>query len=116
MMKQRSGRVLSVFFTPTIWGDPGHCCYTAAKMGIVGFTWMVSRELSPYGVTVNAFSPGAINSRLNAALAERLETSPDRGEPFSTHKGRGRSRSSSKQCRLRWARPLRTSLLHNRRS
>ena len=41
------------------YGDVGFVDYAAAKMGVVGFTRSLARELAPYRVNVNAVCPGA---------------------------------------------------------
>src|SRR6202030_1248758 len=48
----------------------GQCNYGAAKMGIAAFTIIASRELSRYGVTVNAIAPNA-STRLTESLLKK---------------------------------------------
>ncbi len=58
MREQRSGRIINA--TSDAWrGTVGQSNYASAKAGIVGFTRAVAREMGRYGVTCNAFAPGA---------------------------------------------------------
>jgi acetoacetyl-CoA reductase/3-oxoacyl-[acyl-carrier protein] reductase len=53
-------------------GDPGLADYAAAKMGVVGFTRSLARELAPHGVTVNVVCPGAIRTRAHDTLKPEI--------------------------------------------
>ncbi|MBD2361711.1 3-oxoacyl-[acyl-carrier-protein] reductase [Anabaena minutissima FACHB-250] len=60
MLKQRSGRIISITSVAGQMGNPGQSNYSAAKAGVIGFTKTVAKELSSRGITVNAVAPGFI--------------------------------------------------------
>jgi acetoacetyl-CoA reductase/3-oxoacyl-[acyl-carrier protein] reductase len=62
------GRIINMSTDAAFAGDPGLADYAAAKMGVVGFTRSLARELAPHGVTVNVVCPGAIRTRAHDAL------------------------------------------------
>jgi acetoacetyl-CoA reductase/3-oxoacyl-[acyl-carrier protein] reductase len=50
----------------------GFVDYAAAKMGVVGFTRSLARELAPFHVNVNAVCPGAIRTRAHDRLPKEV--------------------------------------------
>jgi NAD(P)-dependent dehydrogenase (short-subunit alcohol dehydrogenase family) len=76
-MKARGfGRIVNISSDAAFVGDLGLADYATAKMGLVGFTRAIARELAGEGVTVNAVAPGAISTRaherIDPAILERL--------------------------------------------
>jgi acetoacetyl-CoA reductase/3-oxoacyl-[acyl-carrier protein] reductase len=63
MVARKSGRIINMASESALIGPVGSHDYSAAKMGIIGFTRAVARELAPHGVTVNAICPGPIRTR-----------------------------------------------------
>jgi NAD(P)-dependent dehydrogenase (short-subunit alcohol dehydrogenase family) len=62
-MKQRGwGRVVNLASSTLGSVVTGFVHYMSSKAGIVGFTRALASELGPYGVTVNAISPGLTRS------------------------------------------------------
>jgi 3-oxoacyl-[acyl-carrier protein] reductase len=59
MMKQKWGRILNCTSRAFLGDVLKHAEYCTANAGVVGLTWAVAKELYPYGITCNAFSPFA---------------------------------------------------------
>lgn len=53
-------RIINTTSGSGLFGNVGQTNYGAAKAGVAGLTIIAAKELSHYGVTVNAFSPGAL--------------------------------------------------------
>jgi len=68
---QKYGRIVNLS-SISAFGNRGQANYSAAKMGIQGFTRTLAIELGPYGVTVNAVAPGFIATEMTDATAVRL--------------------------------------------
>jgi len=59
MRQQQKGRIINVTSYSGLRGNTGQANYSTAKAGIIGFTKTAARELSRFGITVNAISPNA---------------------------------------------------------
>ncbi|MEQ9642275.1 MAG: SDR family NAD(P)-dependent oxidoreductase [Alphaproteobacteria bacterium] len=68
MVERSRGRIVSMSSESAFFGDVGLVDYSAAKMGVVGFTRALARELAPQGVNVNVVCPGAIRTRAHERL------------------------------------------------
>ncbi len=69
MVHNKWGRIVNI---SSVWGNAGASCevaYSASKAGLDGFTKALAKELAPSGVTVNAVSPGLIDTKMNAHLS-----------------------------------------------
>jgi len=70
MMKQKSGRIISVSSVAGLHGNAGQINYSASKAAIVGMTMTAAKELGSRGITVNAIAPGFIQTPMTDALTD----------------------------------------------
>jgi NAD(P)-dependent dehydrogenase (short-subunit alcohol dehydrogenase family) len=66
----RWGRIINISSISGFAGTTVECHYAASKLGIVGLTKAFALELAPYGITVNAIAPGAIDTDMLAVNTE----------------------------------------------
>ncbi|HJN43678.1 MAG: 3-oxoacyl-[acyl-carrier-protein] reductase [Acidobacteria bacterium] len=73
MLKQRSGRIISVGSVVGQMGNAGQVNYAASKAGLVGFSKALAREVASRGITVNVVSPGMIETDMTAGLDDAAQ-------------------------------------------
>ena len=70
MMKQRSGRIITITSVVGTMGNAGQTNYAAAKAALQGFSKSLAREVGSRGITVNCVAPGFIDTDMTRALPE----------------------------------------------
>ncbi|MFE1379737.1 SDR family NAD(P)-dependent oxidoreductase [Streptomyces sp. NPDC058740] len=65
------GSVVNVSSTGGLVGVPGHTAYGAGKFGLRGLSRSAARDLAPYGIRVNSVHPGAVDTPMTAAVADK---------------------------------------------
>lgn len=73
MLKQRSGRIISISSVSGVMGNAGQANYSASKAGIIGLTKAAARELASRGITVNAIAPGFIQTEMTQVLSDAVK-------------------------------------------
>lgn len=81
MVNKHCGKIINI---SSMWGETGASCevaYSASKAGIIGLTKALAKELAPSGITVNAVTPGIIETSMNSnltveELSDFVETIP----------------------------------------
>jgi 3-oxoacyl-[acyl-carrier protein] reductase len=72
MIKQRSGRIISIASIIGLMGNPGQANYAASKAGIIALTKTVAKELASRNINANAVAPGFIQTEMTASLPEDI--------------------------------------------
>jgi 3-oxoacyl-[acyl-carrier protein] reductase len=75
-VEQKYGKVLNLSSVSAL-GNRGQANYSAAKMGIQGFTRTLGIELGPFGINANAIAPGFIATDMTDDTARRLKMEPE---------------------------------------
>lgn len=74
MLKKRYGRIINITSVVGEMGNPGQINYSSAKAGIIGFTRSAAKEFASRGVTVNAVSPGFVETDITAPIPEEMKS------------------------------------------
>ena len=75
-VEQKYGKIINLSSVSAL-GNRGQANYSAAKMGVQGFTRTLGIELGPFGVNANAIAPGFIATEMTDATARRLKMEPE---------------------------------------
>ncbi len=70
MTERGWGRIINISSVNAVRGQFGQTNYAAAKAGILGFTKSLAQEVVKKGVTVNAISPGYVQTDMVMAIRE----------------------------------------------
>ncbi len=82
MMKQRWGRIINIASVVGQMGNAGQSNYVSAKAGLIGLTKSVARELASRSVTVNAVTPGYIETDMTAGLPDDVKAEFNKSIPL----------------------------------
>jgi 3-oxoacyl-[acyl-carrier protein] reductase len=76
MRAQGWGRIVNLSGGTAYFGGVGRAHVVASKLGIVGLTRALALEAAPWGVTVNAVVPGAIDTERSTPMPHHLDRIP----------------------------------------
>jgi 3-oxoacyl-[acyl-carrier protein] reductase len=73
MIKQRSGRIISISSVVGQMGNAGQVNYAASKAGLIGMTKALAKELASRSITVNVVTPGLIDTDMTKVISEKVQ-------------------------------------------
>lgn len=73
MIKQNFGRIVNTASVGA-YGNIGQANYSASKAGVIGLTKTLALEWARFNIRVNCIAPGAVKTRMTAAIPEKLQT------------------------------------------
>jgi 3-oxoacyl-[acyl-carrier protein] reductase len=83
MMRARAGRIIFLSSVVGEMGNAGQTAYAASKAALLGVTRSLAREYASRGITVNAVTPGYIETDMTGALTEEQREAMLAGVPLA---------------------------------
>jgi 3-oxoacyl-[acyl-carrier protein] reductase len=85
MLKAKWGRIVNISSVVGEMGNAGQVPYVSSKAGLIGMTKSLAKELASRNVTVNAITPGFIETDMTAALDEKLRAEHMKAIPLGRY-------------------------------
>src|SRR5882724_11145023 len=82
MMRAKTGRIVFLSSVVGEMGNAGQTAYAASKAALLGVAKSMARELSSRAITVNAITPGFIDTDMTGALTEDQKTAINSAIPL----------------------------------
>lgn len=82
MMRARTGRIVLLSSVVGEMGNAGQAAYSASKAALLGLAKTIAREYASRGITVNAVSPGFIDTDMTTAVTGEMKEGMLRGVPL----------------------------------
>ncbi|HXK18714.1 MAG TPA: 3-oxoacyl-ACP reductase family protein [Polyangiaceae bacterium] len=82
MMRAKTGRIIFLSSVVGEMGNAGQTAYSASKSALLGITKSLARELSSRFITVNAITPGFIDTDMTGSLTEEQKTAINSAIPL----------------------------------
>lgn len=70
MMRARSGKIINIASVIGLTGNPGQVNYSASKMGMIGLTKSLAKEVASRGICVNCIAPGFFKTEMTDKLTD----------------------------------------------
>ena len=84
MMKKRWGRIINISSIVGQIGNAGQTNYAASKGGLLAFTKSLAREVASRNITVNAVTPGFIETIMTEKLSDDIRNQLKASIPMGT--------------------------------
>jgi 3-oxoacyl-[acyl-carrier protein] reductase len=72
MMRAKAGRVIFLSSVVGEMGNAGQTAYAASKAALIGVTKSIAREYASRNITVNAVTPGYVDTDMTHGLSDEL--------------------------------------------
>ncbi|HDH04542.1 MAG TPA: 3-oxoacyl-[acyl-carrier-protein] reductase [Nitrospirae bacterium] len=82
MVKQRSGKIISISSVVAFMGNPGQANYSSSKAGLIGLTKTIAKEYAGRGIRANAVAPGFIRTAMTDILNDEVKNEMKKAIPL----------------------------------